>query len=149
MKQIIPFIIIAALIGGAMFFLNDDYQEAAFDPGWTNEQSVADWDITLFLENGPGSDREIGFMLEYAGLAEDPDIDALEVFVLTEYGSFFYQELDIEEFNKEIIYSVPCDFCDEAERSYTNTNIMLNWRQNGHTRQEYTEMNLYLEEEGS
>ncbi|WP_078597505.1 hypothetical protein [Evansella clarkii] len=146
MKQILPFILIAVLVGGAMFFLNDDYEEAAFDPDWTDERSIAGWDMTLFLNNGSGKDQEIGFKLEYAGLAEEPNIEALEVFVVTEHGTFFYQDLDIEEFNKEIIYSVPCDFCSEAEGSYSYTEIILNWRQTGYTRQEYFDMNLYVEE---
>ncbi|MFA9559210.1 hypothetical protein ACERII_18020 [Evansella sp. AB-rgal1] len=144
MKQIFPFILIAVIIGGAMLFLKDDYEEAAeFDPLLTHEEWSQSWMATFFLEEGENEEEyNIGVKLELE--REDVEIDAIELFVDTQYGGFFYQDLHIEEFDGMLMYSEACNLCGENTDGYINGNMMLNWKQNGNIRSEYFHFSFNL-----
>ncbi|MDQ0258035.1 hypothetical protein J2S74_005498 [Evansella vedderi] len=130
MKQFFPFILIAGIVGAAMFFLSDNYEEERFDPYYSFEERSMYWEYTVFLEDVSEEVPEIGVRLHFINENKKRDINALEFFVETDYGGFYYQDLDINDFNGEIIYTEPCDFCLSNGRLNVYGNIYINWREN-------------------
>ncbi|UCZ54127.1 hypothetical protein LGQ02_04930 [Bacillus shivajii] len=126
MKQLMPFVLIALIVGGAMLFLNDSY-EAELDPDWSQTEAMDHWEMTFFLDNVHEEKPEVGVKLE--SIREEIDIEAIEFFVDTQYGGFFFQDLDVEGGTRSFTYTEECDFCLEAERNMLPGNVIVNWRE--------------------
>ncbi|WP_026690842.1 hypothetical protein [Alteribacter aurantiacus] len=114
MKQAMPFIIIAALVGGALLFFQDPAEEVVFDPYHSQHISLhdtTDWEVELFADHGEGNVPDVGVKLTYMG---DPsDIRAYEFFYssMNGLGGYYDQQLDVDQFDGEIIYRTECNFC--------------------------------------
>ncbi|SDY34842.1 hypothetical protein SAMN05421736_1011021 [Evansella caseinilytica] len=129
MKQVLPLMLIAIIVGGALFFLSDSYEEERFLPEWSNIQTTENWEVTLFFNEIHSDTPEIGVRLEL--LSGDHEIAALEFFMETWHGGFYYQDLTMNNFDGTVIYSENCQFCTGDEPEYGYGNLVLNWRQNG------------------
>lgn len=148
MKQIVPFILIAVIVAGAMFFLNDSYEEERIDPFYTYEESSMYWKYKIYLEEVVDEEApEIGVRLEFLEEEKAEEIDALEFFVDTQQGGFYFQDLDIEEFDGVITYSELCDFCEKLEEIPTYANLIISWRQQGELHSDYLHFNLDINEQ--
>ncbi|MDG5786280.1 hypothetical protein QA612_02175 [Evansella sp. AB-P1] len=143
MKQFIPFLVIAVIVGGAMLFLGDSYEEESFEPFSTQERWSQYWDMTIFLEESSEDLPNLGVHLEFE--RDDVVIDAIEFFVNTDHGGFFYQDLEMDEFEETILYSELCDFCEELESDDVDGVLMMNWRQDGEIRSEFFHFRLPLD----
>ncbi|NJP37791.1 hypothetical protein [Alkalicoccus luteus] len=144
MKQVLPFILISVVVGALLYFLQDDY-EGPFDPDHRSDASDAYWDAVLFVE-GEDEEAEIGFRLSPAEDREfDPaSIDMLEVFVDSSNVSFYFQDLDMEEFEEELIHRETCTVCSSV--SQIEARMLVNWREDGETRSSQYQFSLVLEE---
>ena len=129
-----------------MFFLSDEYEQVSSNAYWTDEQSTRDWKATISLYNVDEEIPEIGIRLEYLRDLEQFNIDDIEFFVNTDVGGFFFQDLEMENFDGEIYYTQPCEICANTEGYYLYTNISINWRQNAQKYNDYIDMDVYLEE---
>ncbi len=144
MKQVLPFILISAVVGALLYFLQDDY-EGPFDPDHRSDASDAYWDAVLFVER-EGDEAEIGFRLSPAEDSEfEPDsIDMLEVFVDSSNVSFYFQDLEMDSFEDELIHREACSVCSSA--SQIEARMLVNWREEGETRSSQYQFSLMLEE---
>ncbi|AOM83629.1 hypothetical protein BBEV_2288 [Salisediminibacterium beveridgei] len=129
MKQLLPLLFIALMIGGVVWFMQDEY-EPPFEPAYYDEVNEEGWQMRFFLD--PEDDEvHIGIQLNYEGDTFEPDqLEKLEFFVNHETGSFYYQDLDVEGFAGELIHKEVCDAClDESGRLVGS--MMINWQMNG------------------
>ncbi|MBU9710201.1 hypothetical protein [Evansella tamaricis] len=136
MKQLFPFILIAAIIGGVMFFMNDDYEKDRFEPVNSIETISVDWVATLFVDDTHLEVPTLGVRLE--SRKDDMDLEAIEFFLESERGGFYYQDLNVQQFNGEISYSEPCEFCDQTDSIYSYVNVQVHWKeQDGYIMSDY------------
>ncbi|WP_026690840.1 hypothetical protein [Alteribacter aurantiacus] len=135
MKQYIPLLVIAAIIGGALLVFQEPKEEP--EPDWSSTTDYFDipWAFTMFA-NYEEEELELGFTAEYT---EDNanEIEAFETFV-TVYGplgSFYYQDLDMDDFDGVITYKEVCDFCVEEDYAMmsdlVHASVKLAWKING------------------
>ncbi|TMW70525.1 hypothetical protein [Alteribacter natronophilus] len=138
MKQILPLILIAALIAGAIFFFQDPMEDGATEERhWertiTSETGADAWDITVFLAQGEEG-ADIGVDLEYN--LEPRELEQFE-FILTiadPVNGFFIQETVTEDFDGVFEYQERCKFCEDPERFERQNlpiNIQLTWSEGG------------------
>lgn len=131
MKQFMPLLLIAAMIGGAFWLFQDEY-EPPFDPLYEDAAVNDDWRVVFFLE--PEDDTlTIGAWLEWISEDRDAeDLEKLEFFVNHGTGSFFYQDLNVEEGGEELIYQERCDGC-LSPSGRLEASMMINWQAGGET----------------
>ena len=141
MKQIIPFILIAMIVGGALFLLQDDYGEETYNP-IVEVQAVSTFlRATFFLEEGE-KEGEYDLGVAIRGMNDEWQIEGLEFFFHSPYGSLNYQNLEIEDFAGEIIYTEPCLYCSfDMEGTESNhdlyADLIVNWKESGYTRTDH------------
>lgn len=131
LKQLLPLLLIGLIIGGVVWFMQDDY-EPPFEPAYFDEVNKEDWRMRFFLD--PDDDGlQIGIQLNWEGESRGADeLEKLEFFVNHGTGSFYYQDLDVQEFEGELIHRELCEAClDESGR--LEASIMMNWRTAGET----------------
>ncbi|RNA67167.1 hypothetical protein [Alteribacter keqinensis] len=135
MKQLLPLVIIAALIAGAMIFFQDPEEER--EPDWSRNSAMAGspWSFTMYAHYG--DEPEIGFTAEFINEEEWETIEAVEVFIATHEppGGLYYQDLDVENFEGTLTYQEPCSFCDMEEAFYdtmtTYATVKVAWQADG------------------
>lgn len=141
MKQIIPFIIIAIIVGGALFILQDDYVNNTYDPIAEAETESLFWQATFFLQAGEEEgEYDLGVVIKPTD--DEWEIEAIEFFFYSPFGSLTYQELDIEDFSGEIIYTEPCSYCSFGGEGAENpiddyADLTINWKIDGYTRNDH------------
>ncbi|WP_142393254.1 hypothetical protein [Alkalicoccus urumqiensis] len=124
MKQFIPFIIIAAVIGAALFLFQDEY-EGPFRPDYSSSASNSFWDASLYVME-EGGEYEIGLRLEASDEIDVEEIEAVEFFVDSSAVSFYFQDLETESFDGVIDYSEPCSVC--SQTNHIEARALVNWR---------------------
>lgn len=124
MKQLVPFAVIIILIGAVMFFLQDDY-EGPFGPDYRSEASDSFWDAVLYVEEDNG-EYDIGVRLEANEETINPeDVEAIEFFVDSSTIGFFYQDLDVDDFDGTVDYSESCSACENL--THIEARVLVNW----------------------
>src|SRR5699024_9231040 len=84
--------------------------EEIYEPIDTESTESLFWEVTFFLENGEDEgEYDLGVKLKPTD--DEWDIEAVEFFFHSPYGSLNYQDLDIQNFEGEITYSEPCPYC--------------------------------------
>lgn len=135
MKQILPFVLIAVIVGGALFFLQDDYQEEVFDPIVTETVTSWYWEATFFLDKDEEEEYQFGLKLTPKNMKEDTKIEALEFFAYSMYGSLIFQDMNLNANGDfEIIHTNKCFFCYSSENNrdyYAWLDLNINWIDNG------------------
>lgn len=128
MKQFLPFIIIAVIVGGAMFILSDSYEEELLETFYTYDGRSEFWQYDIFLRGGKEGTTEIGVTLHFLHEEAFDAMEAFEFFVDTPYGGFFYQDLDVTDFDGKISYTEECGFCELVTEPNIYGNMIVNWR---------------------
>ncbi|WP_147804143.1 hypothetical protein [Alkalicoccus halolimnae] len=143
MKQLIPFVVIIAIVAAVMFFLQDDY-EGPFSPDYRSEASDSFWDAALYI-NEADEGYEVGVRLEHNDETINPDdIEALEFFVDSSNVSFFYQELELEDFDGTVNYSEMCTHCENLTQ--LEARVLVNWQDSEMTRSTQYQFSILLDE---
>ncbi|PYZ92433.1 hypothetical protein CR194_16530 [Salipaludibacillus keqinensis] len=139
MKQMIPFLVIGVIVAGAMFLLRDEYEEP-FQPDLSDEVTQNDWNAIFFINDIENDVAEVGLRLTFINEDLEPDeIDALEFFVEfddTELNGFFYQDLEVEQFDGTVKHGEECQECSENLGEKIVASAVVNWRANGETKTE-------------
>lgn len=142
MKQLVPFAVIILLIGAVIFFMQDDY-EGPFGPDYSSEASDSFWDAVLYVNEDNG-EFDIGIRLELIAENINPEnIEAIEIFVDSSAIGFFYQELELDEFDGTVDYSEPCSACENI--SQIEARVLVNWSDQ-ETRSSQYQFSLSLDE---
>jgi len=137
MKHMMPFILIALIVAGAMIFLQDDYEEP-FRTDLKSEVEKNDWVAIFFINDIESEDASVGIKLDYNNEDTSPEnIEALEFFVETKVGDFFFQDLEIEDFDGEMIYEERCESCIDQGLEDIYGTAIVNWRINDETMTEH------------
>ncbi|MCD8510243.1 MAG: hypothetical protein LRY73_10460 [Bacillus sp. (in: Bacteria)] len=142
MKQFLPFILIAIIVGGAMFILSDSYEEERLDTFYTYEGSTEFWQYDIFMQDGKEGATEIGVQLQFLIEEAFEEMEAYEFFVDTPYGGFFFQDLDVTDFDGKITYTETCEFCELVTERNVYGNMMVNWRRGNQIVSDY--LSFYL-----
>lgn len=139
LRQIIPFILIAIIVAGALFLLQDNYDKNEFDPIVMEPIENYYWDTSIFLQEDEEEKEgfKFGIQLKATENIDAENIEAIEVFVNSMYENFSYQDLQMKNFNGEIIHWEKCGYCiavDNDDGFYPFVNVTINWIENGHVR---------------
>ncbi|WP_280770124.1 hypothetical protein [Salipaludibacillus daqingensis] len=142
MKHIIPFVLIGLIVVGVMIFLQDDYAEP-FRPDLSDEMTKNDWIATFYINDLESEDATIGVKLDYSNEnISIEDMEAIEFFVETEVGGFFFQDLQITDFDGEIAHEEECEQCQDFSGEEIHATAIVNWRVNGETKTEHYQFQL-------
>ncbi|PYZ96972.1 hypothetical protein CR205_14970 [Alteribacter lacisalsi] len=140
MKQILPLVLIAALIAVAIVYFQDPEEEAETEePYWetnlTSNQNDNEWEMIVFLDEGEDG-ADIGVQLEYQ--LEPRELEKFEFTFLIDKpaNGFFVKETELEDFDGTFEYREACDFCSDPARfteTGLNTKVRLTWNAGGET----------------
>ncbi|MCE7792219.1 hypothetical protein K8O68_07240 [Salipaludibacillus sp. CUR1] len=137
MKQIMPFILIGLIVAGVMFFMRDDYEEP-FRPELSDEVTESHWTATFFINDIGSDSAETGLRLESNNeQMTSEEITAIEFFAETDVGGFFYQDLELEDFNGVLLHEEACEACGQIEGETVQASAVVNWRESGETKTEH------------
>ncbi|CAM3902580.1 hypothetical protein [Alkalicoccus chagannorensis] len=124
MKQMLPFLIIIALIGGVVFWMQDDY-EGPFQPDHEDASETEDWEAVFYIDEADSGETMMGLRLEAGENVTVEEVQSIEFFVDSAVKGFFYQNLELDDFDGTIDYSEPCPACENT--SSVSGRALLNW----------------------
>lgn len=133
MKQLMPFLVIALLIGAVMYMMQDDYE----GPDYADVKAdidVADWQVTYYINDIAKDEPVHGVEAEWTSEESIEGLSSLELFVVSSSGSFYMQDLDVNDFDGTIRHEEVCSDCN-GQGEEINGRILINWSD-----QEQTEM---------
>lgn len=108
-----------------MYFMQDDY-EGPFNPEYRSSSSDDFWNAVLYVDED-NDEYKIGVRLEHNEETINPeDIEAIEFFVDSSTIGFFYQELELADFDGTVDYSEECLPC--ANLNQIEARVLVNWR---------------------
>ncbi|PYZ96974.1 hypothetical protein CR205_14980 [Alteribacter lacisalsi] len=165
MKQILPILLIVAVIGGAMFFFQEPAAVEEVERDWDASGNVMQgagegnnkWKLELWADFEDTEEPIVGFDLSMRDKERGADVEAVEVFVqfYNPMGSFYYQDLNVdEEFDGMIAIEEVCTFCskdafDDSEMYYGTDGdsdlfgyITIAWREDGTTYESGTDFSM-------
>ncbi|SES38244.1 hypothetical protein [Salisediminibacterium halotolerans] len=135
MKQVMPFIVIVILIGTVMYVMQDDYEGPDYADIKTDVE-IPGWTITYYINDIAHDEPMHG--VEAERTEDNGDFDtmkSLELFLVSSEGSFYIQDLEVEDFDGTVRHEEVCSGCGQDE--HINGRVMINWNDQTNTHMEY------------